>query len=341
MARNDRFIAIGIQAVGTTSIQKVLSCAHRAGLNRVLTMKRREFLNLALLSGIAAATPYGAMAQESAGTFTRIIPSSGKPIPVVGLGSWITFNVGNDPELLDACTSVMDSFFRAGGTMIDSSPMYGSSQDTIGYGLRKLSRGETVFSAEKVWTRNANEGAAQLAQTQDKWGLPGFDLLQVHNLVAWQPHLAALQQMKADGKLNYTGVTTSHGRRHRELERIMSGEPIDFVQLTYNPVDREAESRLLPLAQERGIAVIVNRPFQRGALTSRLAGRPMPAFAPDLQAGSWAQLIIKFIVSHPAVTCVIPATTRPDHVLENIEAARGPLPDADLRERIAQEIRNA
>ncbi len=235
----------------------------------------------------------------------------------------------------------MDRFFRAGGSMIDSSPMYGSSQDTIGYGLQKLDRGETVFSAEKVWTRSADEGAAQLAQSQGKWNVPGFDLLQVHNLVAWRPHLATLQQMKADGGLKYTGVTTSHGRRHRALEQIMSGERIDFVQLTYNPVDREAESRLLPLARERGIAVIVNRPFRRGALTARLEEHPLPGFAKELQAETWAQLIIKFIVSHPAVTCVIPATTREDHVVENVEAARGPLPDADLREKIAQEIRNA
>ena len=303
-------------------------------------MKRREFLNLALLSGIAAASPYSTSAQEIGNTFTRIIPSSGEPIPAVGLGSWITFNVGTDPVLLDACTVVMDSFFRAGGTMIDSSPMYGSSQHTIGYGLRKLDRSGTVFSAEKVWTRAADDRAAQLTQTHSKWGVPAFDLLQVHNLVAWEPHLAALQQMKAGGQLKYAGVTTSHGRRHRELERIMSGEPLDFVQLTYNPVDREAESRLLPLARERGIAVIVNRPFRRGALTKRLEGRPLPAFAQELQAGSWAQLIIKFIVSDPTVTCVIPATTRSDHVVENIEAARGPLPDADLRGRIAQAVRN-
>ncbi|MEM9107333.1 MAG: aldo/keto reductase [Pseudomonadota bacterium] len=304
-------------------------------------MKRREFLNLALLSGVSAAYPFSTRAQETSDAFMRIIPSSGEPIPAVGLGSWITFNIGNDPLLLEECTAVMDRFFRDGGTMIDCSPMYGSSQDTIGYGLEKLGRGDSVFSAEKVWTRSADERAEQLAQTQSKWGVPGFDLLQVHNLVAWQPHLAALQQMKADGQLKYTGITTSHGRRHRELERIMSGETVDFVQLTYNPVDRDVESRLLPLARERGIAVIVNRPFQRGALTQRLEGRPLPAFASELEADSWAQLIVKFIVSHPAVTCVIPATTRVDHVTQNIEAARGPLPDADLREKIAQAIRNA
>jgi diketogulonate reductase-like aldo/keto reductase len=259
-------------------------------------------------------------------------------MPVVGLGTWITFNVGNAPMLLDECAAVMAAFFEAGGRMIDSSPMYGSSQPTIGYGLKKLGYPEALFSAEKVWISDADEGPEQMEESRAEWGVPSFDLMQVHNLVSWEQHLDRLFAMKADGKLRYVGVTTSHGRRHGELERIMTTQPIDFVQLTYNVADREPEQRLLPIAQERGIGVIVNRPYRQGALIRSLGGYDLPDWVSETGAASWAQFLLKFIISHPAVTCAIPATTRPDHVRENLAAAGGIMPDEALRERMIQYI---
>ncbi|WP_157272080.1 aldo/keto reductase [Azohydromonas aeria] len=315
----------------------------------LLPGRRHVLSSLAGLAGagLGLAAP-GAGAQPSATppapstTPTRTIPSSRERLPVVGLGTWITFNVGRDTELREECTRVVEAFFAGGGRLIDSSPMYGSSQEVVGQALRTLSARDRVFAADKVWIGNGREGPAQIEASRNYWGLPRFDLLQVHNLLAWEEHLPTLQRMKAAGRLRYVGITTSEGRRHAELERVMASKPLDFVQLTYNPVDREAEQRLLPLAAERGIAVIVNRPFRQGDLTRRLARRPLPDWAgAELGATSWAQLILKFIVSHPAVTCVIPATTRVAHVRENLAAAGGRLPDAAQRRRITAELEAA
>lgn len=272
---------------------------------------------------------------------TRAIPSTGERIPAVGLGSWITFNVGDDPMARERCAHVMDAFFRAGGRLVDSSPMYGSAQAVIGQGLERLGRRGDVFSAEKVWTSWGISGPEQIEKTRGFWGVPSFDLLQIHNLLDWENHLPTLLEMKAGGRLRYVGITTSHGRRHGDLARIMERQPLDFVQLTYNPVDREAEDRLLPIAQARGIAVLVNRPFRRKQLVERMAGVPLPGFAAELGARSWAQLLLKFVLSHPAVTCPIPATTVPAHAVENLEAANGPMPDPNLRERIARAVAEA
>ena len=188
----------------------------------------------------------------------------------------------------------MAAFFEAGGRMIDSSPMYGSSQPVIGYGLQKLGRPSTLFSAEKVWTSSAAAGPAQIEQSRRFWGVPKFDLVQVHNLLAWKAHLQTLFEMKAAGTVRYVGITTSEGRRHDLLEQIMRNEPIDFVQFSYNVVDREAEQRLLPLASERGIAVIVNRPFRQGALTRRLKAEPLPEWAAELD-------VVKLVATDPEV----------------------------------------
>jgi diketogulonate reductase-like aldo/keto reductase len=262
------------------------------------------------------------------------IPSTSEKLPVLGLGSWITFNVGHDPELRAECAAVMGAFFAAGGRLIDSSPMYGSSQEVIGDGLQRLGRPQTLFAADKVWTSSGETGPEQIVQSRAFWSIERFDLLQVHNLVAWEEHLPILFAMKQAGILRYVGITTSEGRRHSEFERIMRQHPLDFVQLTYNVVDREAEKRLLPLAEERGMAVIVNRPFQQGLLLDRLKAHPLPGWAIEVDARSWPQFILKFIVSHPSVTCAIPATSRVDHLRENMAAGYGPLPDQALRARM-------
>jgi len=299
---------------------------------------RRTFLRASLAAAAAAHLPVALHAQQGS-PIRRVIPSTREEIPIVGLGTWITFNVGDDRVLRDESAAVIAAFFEAGGRLIDSSPMYGSSQPVVGYGLQKLGRPSTLFSAEKVWTSSSAAGPPQIEQSRRFWGVPKFDLVQVHNLLTWKAHLQTLFQMKAAGTLRYVGITTSEGRRHDLLEQIMRNEPIDFVQFSYNVVDREAEARLLPLATERGIAVIVNRPFRQGALTNRLKNAPLPEWAIELGVSSWAQLMLKFILSHPAVTVAIPATTRVEHVRENLAAAAGPMPDPAMRERISAHVK--
>jgi diketogulonate reductase-like aldo/keto reductase len=298
---------------------------------------RRTILRSLAAAASASLWPGWGSAQQAA-VLTRAIPSTGEAVPLVGLGTWITFNVGNDRAARDSCAEVMRAFFAAGGRMIDSSPMYASSQDVIGYGLAKLGHPAALFSAEKVWISSGARGPAQIEHSRKLWGVPRFDLVQVHNLRSREEHLPTLFQMKADGRLRYVGITTSEGRRHLEIESIMRSQRIDFVQITYNIVDREVEQRILPLAQERRIGVIVNRPFQEGALIRKLAKKPLPAFAAEIGAASWAQFVLKFIVSHPAVTCAIPATTRVDHVRENLAAAAGRLPDEAMRKRMAAQV---
>lgn len=298
-------------------------------------MKRR-FLLFGLPPALAlsgATATAAAQSGISARPLAKRIPSSGEEIPAVGLGSWITFNVGDDAEARARCADVMRQFFAAGGRLIDSSPMYGSSQSVIGEGLGKLDGARSVFSADKVWT--SSHGAAQIETSRKLWRVARFDLLQVHNLLAWERQLPLLQAMKADGRVRYVGITTSEGRRHRELEDLMRSQRIDFVQLTYNPLDREAEQRLLPLARDRGIAVLANRPFREGALLREMRRHPLPAWAAQIDCTSWAQLVLKFIVTHPAVTCAIPATRQVAHVRENVAAASGRMPDEEMRQRIA------
>jgi diketogulonate reductase-like aldo/keto reductase len=304
-----------------------------------MIITRRTFVKAAAASGAACVLP-GTAPGVTHAPVIRTIPSSGEMLPAVGLGTWITFNVGDDPVLREECADVIAAFFEAGGRIIESSPMYGSSQPVVGHGLERLGRPEMLFSAEKVWTSSAAGGPAQIERSRRLWAVPRFDLVQVHNLVAWEAHLETLFAMKADGRIRYVGITTSEGRRHDLFEQIMREHPLDFVQLTYNVVDREAEERLLPLAAERGMAVIVNRPFRQGALTQQLDGEPLPDWAAEIGAGTWAQFILKFILAHPAVTVAIPATTRVDHVRENVAAASGPLPDAAMRERMAAHVRD-
>jgi diketogulonate reductase-like aldo/keto reductase len=294
-----------------------------------------------VLAGLAAGAAFGLPSighTQADPPITRKIPSSGEGVPTVGLGTWITFNVGNDPVARDASAEVMRAFFAAGGHMIDSSPMYGSSQDVIGHGLRKLGKPDSLFSADKVWVSSGARGPAQIEASRQRWGVPRFDLLQVHNLLSWEEHLPTLLRMKADGHVRYVGITTSEGRRHREVERIMTSQQIDFVQATYNVLDREVEARILPLARERGIGVIVNRPFREGALIRQVARHPLPTWAAEIGCTSWAQFLLKFIVAHPDVTCVIPATSNVAHVQENLGVARGILPDTALRRRMAEYV---
>src|SRR6185503_15914505 len=270
----------------------------------VMWNRRRALRMLAAAGACATFRPATAPAQQRA-ILTRPIPSTGEALPVVGLGSWITFNVADDTIARDACTDVMRKFVESGGRMIDSSPMYASSQDVIGYGLHKAALTGRIFSADKVWTSSGAQGREQIERSRQKWQVGRFDLVQVHNLLNWQEHLPTLFAMKGAGQVRYVGITTSEGRR------------------------------------DRGIAVIVNRPFRQGALLRALARQTLPAWAAEIDCTSWAQFVLKFIVSHPAVTCAIPATTSLAHVRENMNPAYGRLPDEALRQRMIAAVERA
>ena len=303
-------------------------------------IRRRQWLAGSATAAIAAVGMRlaGAASPDATRVLTRPIPASGEELPLVGLGSWITFNVGNDDAARNGCAEVVRAFFAAGGRLIDSSPMYGSSQPTIGHALKRLGRPAALFAAEKVWIGDAANGAAQMEASRALWDVPRFDLMQVHNLLAWQEHLPRLLAMKSAGRLRYVGVTTSEGRRHAEIEQVLRTQPIDFVQITYNLLDREVEQRILPLARERRVAVIVNRPFREGRLLDALRRHRLPGWAAEIDCDSWAQVALKFVVSHPAVNCAIPATSQVAHLRQNMGAARGRLPDAALRARMAAEV---
>lgn len=294
---------------------------------------RRQFLQW--LAGLGAAAALGpGFAAPGQAAIRKAIPASGERIPVIGMGSWLTFDVGDDQAARATRVQVLQAFFDRGGALIDSSPMYGSSQEVIGHGLRKIRNKGALFAATKVWIYGQWLGIKQMQAARELWGVPRFDLMQIHNMLDWRGHLETLKAWKAEGRIRYIGITTSHGRRHPDLERALAKEPFDFVQFTYNLAERGVEQRLLPLAAERGIAVIVNRPFDGGALFGAVRGKPLPAWAAEFDCANWAQFFLKFIVSHPAVTCAIPATSQVPHMLENMGAGFGRLPDAATRRRM-------
>lgn len=300
------------------------------------SLTRRHFLQRMLcLAGCVSVPSFAAQRREMG---RRTIPASGEQIPLVGMGTWLTFDVGGYPELVHQRSRVLKTFFELGGGMIDSSPMYGSSEQVVGECLDLLGDHHGLFSATKVWTPLRWLGIQQMEQSLKRWELPRFDLMQIHNMLDWETHLETLKDWKAQGRIRYIGITTSHGRRHEALEAALKREAFDFVQFTYNLLDREAESRLLPLARDRGIAVIANRPFRHGGLFDIVEGKPLPAWANEIGWRNWPEFFLKFILSHPAVTCAIPATTRVDHMRENMGAGVGELPDERMRRRMVDYV---
>ena len=299
-----------------------------------------EFTRATFLRGAAAAVAASAVgfpieAKADATMLTRTIPSSGKPLPVIGLGTWQTFDVGTGATERAPLADVLKTLFEAGGSVIDSSPMYGRSESVVGDLLDGAQSHGKAFLATKVWTRGKPNGIEQMERSFTLMRTKHIDLMQVHNLVDWQIHLDTLKGWKADGRVSYLGVTHYTPSAFDELEAVMRGEKLDFVQLNYAIDDRAAEKKLLPLALEKGIAVLVNRPFGGGGLLGRLKNKPLPAFAAELGCTSWAQVLLKFIVSHPAVTCAIPGTRKPSHMKDNVQAGMGALPDAAMRETLA------
>jgi aryl-alcohol dehydrogenase-like predicted oxidoreductase len=302
-------------------------------------MTRRTFiLNVATAATAAAIAPRMLWAEAGAGEtgapIRRPIPSSGELLPVMGMGTSQTFDVGDDAEIRAQLAEVLQLFFDNGGMLIDTSPMYGRSEAVLGALLKSAGKREELFAATKVWTDGRDAGIAQMGESMQRIGVEVMDLMQIHNLRDWQAHLPVLKEWKAQGRFRYIGITTSHGRYHDQLEQLLGKEPFDFVQFSYNIVDREVEARLLPLAAERGIATLINRPFQRAELFGRVKGVPLPEWSAEFDCSSWGQYFIKFILGHPAVTCVIPATAKARHMRDNMQAGFGRLPDDAMRRRM-------
>ena len=264
----------------------------------------------------------------------RPIPSSGEMIPVIGLGTWQTFDVGTSAAAREPLGQVLEALFGGGGSLIDSSPMYGKSEGVVGDLLAERGARNRAFVATKVWTRGRQEGIAQMARSMDLLKTQPLDLMQIHNLLDWQTHLATLRDWKASGRVRYIGVTHYSTSAHADLAAVMRNEPLDFVQFNYALDDRAAEQTLLPLAAERGIAVLINRPFGEGALIRRLSHQLLPDFAGEIGCTSWAELALKYLIANEAVTCIIPATRQPGHMKSNARAGWRPLPDAEMRRRI-------
>lgn len=264
---------------------------------------------------------------------TRAIPSSGEALPVIGLGTWSTFDVGGSAREREPLAQVMRGLAAAGGRLIDSSPMYGRAEEVAGALLGEV---PSAFVATKVWTRGEARGIAEMERSLGYFG--HVDLMQVHNLLDVQTHLKTLRKWKAEGRIRYIGITHYQLSAFDELERLIASERLDFVQLPYSVRVREAEARLLPAAADNGCAVLVMRPFEEGALFDAVRGRAVPQWASELDCTSWAQLFLKWILGHPAVTCPIPATANPKHLADNVRAGFGNQPDAEQRARIVAAV---
>ena len=266
------------------------------------------------------------------------IPKTSEMLAVMGLGTSRTFDVDVNDIKSTELYAVIQAFFDNGGQLIDSSPMYGNAETVIGELLGATKNRDGLFAATKVWTYGRESGIEQMNASMQKMGVSVMDLMQIHNLRDWQVHLKTLREWKEQGKIRYIGMTTSHGRAHAELESVMKSEPLDFVQFSYNIDNRVAEQRLLPVAADNGIAVLINRPFQRGSLFRVAKGKSLPQWATEFDCTSWGQFFLKFAASHPAVTCVIPATSKLKHMLDNMAAGFGRLPDNEMRQRMIRHM---
>ena len=304
-------------------------------------INRREAMRLlvAAAAGFGAAGTDAAPAGPAAGTLlNRPIPSSGEMLPVIGLGTWQTFDVGASDADRAPLAEVLSAFIALGGRLLDSSPMYGRSEEVAGDLAAALGVRDRLFVATKVWTSGKDAGIRQMEESMRLLRAKPIDLMQVHNLVDVRTHLATLREWKQQGLVRYLGVTHYTAGSHDDVVRILSSEKVDFVQINYSVGEREAERRLLPLAKDRGVAVIANRPFSGGDLLRRLRNRPLPGWAADLDCGSWAQLLLKFVIGHPAMTCAIPATSKIGHLRDNMQAGQGRMPDGKQREMIVAAV---
>ncbi|HQR29281.1 MAG TPA: aldo/keto reductase [Anaeromyxobacteraceae bacterium] len=280
----------------------------------------------------------GVRAAEGGAMTDRPVPRTGERLPVVGLGTWQTFDVGSSPADRAPLAEVLRLLLAGGGRVIDSSPMYGRAESVVG-DLLSAAPGPRPFLATKVWTSGKAAGEAQMRESMRLMRTDRMDLMQVHNLLDWETHLPVLRAWKEQGRIRYLGVTHYATSSFPLLERLLATEALDFVQLPYSIAGREAEKRLLPAAAASGTAVLVMRPFEEGALFSAVRDRPLPGWAAEIGAASWAQVFLKYVLSHPAVTSAIPATRKPAHMADNLAAGSGPLPDERMRRRMAADFR--
>ena len=300
-------------------------------------MNRREACALIGSAALAAAhTTVLASAAEDAAMTTRTVPSSGEALPVVGMGSSDTFDVGSSAGERAPLSEVLRALVEGGGSVIDTSPMYGRAETVLGDLIGELRLRPRLWLATKVWTRGREAGERQIAESMRRLGTERLELLQIHNLLDWRNHVPTLRALQSDGRLRYTGITHYRADAHAELEQVLRTERFDWVQVNYSLAEREAEARLLPYCRDHGIAVMVNRPFADGAMFERVRGTPLPPWAAEFGCASWGQFFLRFVLSHPAVTCVIPATSKARHMQDNCSAGRAPLPDAKQRERMAE-----
>ncbi len=303
---------------------------------KALGIGRRDALKLIVGCGMMIAYGSFSVAGNKPSMLRRPIPRSGEELPVIGMGTYRTFDVGSSPGEREPLKEVMRGFVDMGGKLIDSSPMYGNAETVVGDLAAELGIQSALFLATKVWTYGREQGVSQMEQSMRRMRTQRMELIQVHNLTDWRTQLATLHEWKAQGRVRYIGITHYSVSAYGDLERLMRDEELDFVQFNYSIVTREAERRLLPLAQERRIAVLVNRPFEEGALFRKVRGKDLPSWAADFGCQSWGQFFLKYIVSHPAVTCVIPATNDPRHLADNMQAGYGRIPDAEERQRMAE-----
>jgi len=295
-------------------------------------LSRRQLLRAGASGAALALMGKRAMAQS---ILRKPIPRSGELLPVIGLGTWQTFDVGDVNAERDPLRQVLSEFVRLGGSVVDSSPMYGKSEGVAGDLATELNLRKQLFLATKVWTSGRDAGVRQMNESFKRLRTQRMDLMQVHNLVDYRVHLSTLRKWKEEGKVRYIGVTHYTASAHDELARVLAGEDLDFVQINYSLGERDAEKRLLPVAAERRIAVLINRPLGAGGLFTKVRGKPLPAWANEIGCASWAQFFLKFVISHPAVTCAIPATTKPAHLIDNMQAGVGSLPSAAVRKQMA------
>jgi aryl-alcohol dehydrogenase-like predicted oxidoreductase len=289
---------------------------------------RAELLRTGVALCAGAALPALAQRPPTPAMNTRPIPTTREALPVIGCGTWIGYDQRPGTEEYKRLPGVLDALFAAGGTVIDSSPMYGRSEETTGELLAAAGQRDKAFLATKVWTSGREAGIAQMEQSFARLRTQRMDLMQVHNLVDWRIHLATLRGWKDKGRVRYIGITHYTASAYGEVEAVLKAEKLDFLQINYSLDAREAQQRLLPLAAERGVAVIVNLPFGGGGLLRRLRDKPLPPWAGEIGCTSWAQVLLKFVLSHPAVTCVIPGTSRAEHMADNAAAGSGTFPDA-------------
>jgi diketogulonate reductase-like aldo/keto reductase len=301
-------------------------------------LSRRDVLKMMVTTGLTVAAARAAKA-EAKTMLKRPIPRGGEMIPAVGLGTWQTFDVGASDSQRAPLREVLKQFVALGGSVVDSSPMYGESERVVGDLATELGVHKKLFVATKVWTSGRAAGVKQMEESLRLLRTERIDLMQVHNLVDWRTHLKTLREWKEAGRVRYIGITHYHSGAYDELARVMTEADLDFVQLNYSIVSREAEQRLLPLAAQRRTAVLVNRPFESAGLFRKVGDKPLPAWAAEVDCASWAQFFLKFILSHPAVTCAIPATSKVKHLVDNMHGGVGRLPDQAMRERMAQHVR--